>query len=235
MVKQVVPGLWQVPLGPVNAFLVDDGREVVVIDSGLPGSVTKLEAAIREIGRNPADVRSIVITHAHPDHDGSAAALKLLTGASIYMHEADAELLRRGVGLRPLTPSPGIPGIIFRLFIHPPASVEPAEVEALLTDGGEAPGGFKVIHAPGHSQGQVALLWARHGGVLVAADVASNMMGLGISPAYEDLELGRRTLAHLAGLDFEVAVFGHGKPILKGAADAFRSRWAAKPVAAGAR
>lgn len=233
MVKQVVPGLWQVPLGPVNAYLVDDGREVVVIDTGLPGSVSTLEAAILEIGRNPADVRSIVITHGHPDHDGSAAALKKLTGASIYMHEADADLLRKGIGLRPLTPSPGIPGIIFRLFIHPPKQVEPAEVEARLSDGGEAPGGFKVIHVPGHCQGQVALLWAQHGGVLVAADVASNVMGLGISPAYEDLELGKRSLARLAGLDFEVAVFGHGAPILKGAGAAFRSKWAAKPVAAG--
>lgn len=51
MVKQIVPGLWQVPLGSVNAYLIDDGREVVVVDSGLPGSAPKLEAALGEIGR----------------------------------------------------------------------------------------------------------------------------------------------------------------------------------------
>jgi glyoxylase-like metal-dependent hydrolase (beta-lactamase superfamily II) len=123
---------------------------------------------------------------------------------------------------------------MFRLFIHPPKQVEPAEVEAHLSDGGEAPGGFRVIHVPGHSAGQVALLWPKQGGVLVVADAAANVMGLGISPAYEDLETGLRSLAHLARLEFEVAVFGHGGPILKGAGAAFRSTWAARPVAAEA-
>lgn len=238
MVKQVVPGLWQVPLGPVNAYLADDGREVVVVDTGRPGSAPKLEAALGEIGRKASDVRSIVLTHAHPDHAGSAAALRRLTGAAIYMHEEDAVLLRRGVGLRPMTPSPGMPGIMWRLFIRRQAEtarVEAAEVEALLVDGGDAPGGFRVVHVPGHCAGQVALYWPRLDGVLIAADTAANQMGLGLVPAYEDLDAGRRSLQGLAALDFEVAVFGHGKPILKGAAAAFRSRWAGEPVVVASR
>jgi glyoxylase-like metal-dependent hydrolase (beta-lactamase superfamily II) len=238
MVKQVVPGLWQVPLGPVNANLADDGREVVIVDTGLPGSAPKLEAALGEIGRKASDVRSIVVTHAHPDHAGSAAALRRLTGAAIYMHHEDAELLRRGVGLRAMTPSPGMPGIIWRLLIRrqaEKAQVEAAEVEALLVDGGDAPGGFQVIHVPGHCAGQVALYWPRHGGVLIAADTAANQMGLGLAPAYEDLELGRRSLQQLAALDFEVAVFGHGKPIPQRAAQAFRARWAPEPAVAVSR
>jgi glyoxylase-like metal-dependent hydrolase (beta-lactamase superfamily II) len=238
MVKQVLPGLWQVPLGPVNAYLADDGRELVVIDTGLPGSAPKLEAALGEIGRKASDVRSIVLTHAHPDHAGSAAALRRLTGAAIYMHQEDAALLRSGVALRPMTPSPGMPGMIWRLFIRrqaEKAQVDAAEVEALLVDGGDAPGGFRVVHVPGHCAGQVALYWPKHGGVLIAADTASNQMGLGLSPAYEDLDVGRRSLQGLAALDFEVAVFGHGKPILKGAAGAFRSRWAGEPAMAVSR
>lgn len=234
MIKQVVPGLWQVPLGPVNAYLADDGREVVVIDTGLPGSAPKIEAALTEIGRRAQDVRSIIVTHAHPDHDGSAAALRRLTGAAIYMHEADADLLREGVGLRPLKPSPGLPGVIFRLFIHPPARVEATDVEALLVDGGEAPGGFKVVHVPGHCAGQVALFSPRNGGVLIAADTASNQMGLGLSPAYEDLQLGKSSLARLGSLDFEVAVFGHGKPILSGASQKFNAKWGRSAALAGA-
>lgn len=234
MVKQVVEGLWQVPLGPVNAYLADNGGELVVVDTGLPGNGDKLAAAITEIGRRPGDVRSIIVTHAHPDHDGSAAALRRLTGASIYMHESDAPLLRKGVGLRPLKPSPGMPGIIFRLFIHPPATVEPAEVEGTLSENEPAPGGFRVLHVPGHSAGQVALLWERSGGVLIAADAAANQMGLGISPAYEDLELGKRSLARLAGMKFEVAVFGHGNPILKDADGAFRAKFGGRVLAASA-
>jgi glyoxylase-like metal-dependent hydrolase (beta-lactamase superfamily II) len=231
MARQVVPGLWQVPLGAVNAYLVEDGRDVVVVDTGFPGSAPKLQAALGEIGRQAADVRGIVLTHAHPDHAGGAAELSRLTGAAIYMHEEDAPLMRRGgVTVRPMTPSPGVPGIIWRLFIRrraESARVEPAEVQATLVDGGEAPGGLQVVHVPGHCAGQVALLWPSHGGVLIAADVAGNAMGLGLAPAYEDLELGLRSLRRLAALEFEVAVFGHGKPIPARAADAFRARWPA--------
>lgn len=235
MVKQVVPGLWQVPLGPVNAYLVDDGREVVVVDTGRPGSASKLEAALGEIGRKPGDVRRIVLTHVHPDHAGSAAALRRLTGAAIHMHEEDASLLRKGVGLRPMTPAPGFPGLLWRLFIRRQAEsarVEAAEVEGLLVDGEEAPGGFQVVHVPGHCAGQVALYSPKEGGVLIAADTASNAMGLGLAPAYEDLELGKRSLQRLAALDFEVAVFGHGNPIPRKAAEAFRSKWARQPAGA---
>lgn len=238
MVKQVVPGLWQVPLGPVNAYLADDGREVVVVDTGLPGSAPKIEAALGELGRKASDIRSIVLTHCHPDHAGSAAALRRLTGAAIYMHEEDAVLLRRGVGLRGMTPAPGVPGIIWRLFVRRQAEnaqVEAAEVEAQLVDGGGAPGGFRVVHVPGHCAGQVALHSPEHGGVLIAADAAANQMGLGLCPAYEDLEVGRRSLQRLAALDFEVAVFGHGKPILQNATRAFRAKWAAEAALAASR
>jgi glyoxylase-like metal-dependent hydrolase (beta-lactamase superfamily II) len=61
--------------------------------------------------------------------------------------------------------------------------------------------------------------------VLFAADAAANMGGLGLSLVYEDLAEGRRTLARLAALDFDAALFGHGAPIMRGAAARFRRRW----------
>jgi hypothetical protein len=46
-----------------------------------------------------------------------------------------------------------------------------------------------------------------------------------MSPGYENLEEGRRSLARLARERFEVAVFGHGKPIIGGADARFRKKW----------
>ncbi len=67
----------------------------------------------------------------------------------------------------------------------------------------------------------MALLWPSHR-VLFVGDAAANMMGLGLSLGYEDLELGKRSLARLATLDFEVACFGHGAPIKRGASARFQ-------------
>ncbi len=71
--KEVLPGLFAIKLGPVNAFLIDEG--LTLIDSGLPKNAAEIEEAIRSIGRAPEDLTSIVLTHAHPDHLGSAAHL----------------------------------------------------------------------------------------------------------------------------------------------------------------
>lgn len=113
-----------------------------------------------------------------------------------------------------------------------PSRITAAEVEHSAEDGDELPlgGGLRVIHVPGHCAGQIALVWPRHGGVLVAADTASNMAlpwqkGLGYPPVFEDLEEGKRSLKRLAQLEVAVAVFGHGGPILRGAGAQLHERF----------
>ena len=227
-VRAVVPGLWRVRLGMVNAYLLDDG-DLTLVDTGMPGSEKAIFAAFAALGRRPEELRRIIVTHAHADHSGGLAALKRATRAEALMHASDAALVRRGVSSRPLTPSPGpFPWFLARLLLRgAPQTIEPHEIERELADGSVIPGtgGLTVVHAPGHCAGQVALFWPRHGGVLFAADAASNLSGLGLSLVYEDLSEGRRTLARLGRLDFDVAVFGHGAPIRSDASARFRARW----------
>ena len=86
-------------------------------------------------------------------------------------------------------------------------------------------GGLTVLHTPSHCAGQLCLLWPAHGGVLLAADAAANMFGLGPSVTYEDRAEGERQLDRVAALHFKVACFGHGKAIIGDAASRFRRRW----------
>jgi glyoxylase-like metal-dependent hydrolase (beta-lactamase superfamily II) len=233
--KKIVDGLWQIALGAVNVFVIDDDG-IALIDTGLPNSAGKITTALRELGRQPSDVRRILVTHCHPDHAGSVAELKRITGAPAYMHALDAALVRRGESRRPFTPSPGLlPKILFRLFIGPnQVPIEPAEIDGDLTDGLELPiaGGIRVIHTPGHCAGHVALLWHRHR-LLFVADAASNMLGLGLSIVYEDLQEGLRSLATLSALDFDMACFGHGAPLLSRASERFKKNWMGDYLMAG--
>ena len=225
--QQVVEGLWMVPLGPVNAYLLDQG-ELTLIDTGMPKSEGKIVAAIDAIGKKATDLRHIIVTHCHPDHAGSLAAMKTLTGAQVYMHPIDAAMVRKGESARPLTPAPGLlRHVLFRLFIPKgPAPIEPCAIDREINDGTELPiaGGLKAIHIPGQCAGQLAFLWPRRK-LLFAADACSNMTGLGLSLGYESLQDGLDSLRKLAALDFEIACFGHGKPIMSGASDKFRAKW----------
>jgi glyoxylase-like metal-dependent hydrolase (beta-lactamase superfamily II) len=228
-VQQIVPGVYAIPIGVVNAFLIDTGR-LTLIDSGVPGSAPKILQAVQALGKEPTDIEHILVTHCHADHTGSLAALKAVTGAPAFMHPADAALVRAGQAGRPMKPAPGlVPNLLFRLFTRStPTTVDPAAIEHEVYDGQEleVAGGIRAIHVPGHCAGQLAFLWPHHGGVLFVADAAIHMLGrLGPSIVYEDLAEGQRSLTKLAALNFAVACFGHGKAIIGEAAEQFRQKW----------
>ncbi|NTU80124.1 MAG: MBL fold metallo-hydrolase [Chloroflexales bacterium] len=235
-VTQVAANLYRIPLGIVNAYLIDhDG--LTLIDTGVPGSAPKILAAVAALGRRPADLGHILVTHLHIDHTGSLAALKAATGAKVWMHAADAALVREGRCARPLLPVPGLlPWAIHTFLMGDSPPIEPVETDHVLMGAAELPvaGGVSAIPAPGHSAGQLAFLWPRHGGVLLVGDAAANWRGrLGPGLVFEDLDEGGRTLLRLAALDFQIACFGHGSPIVGDASGAFRARWpgARRPAA----
>ncbi len=113
-----------------------------------------------------------------------------------------------------------------------PRTLRATEVEHEVEDGEVLPlaGGGRAIHAPGYCAGQLAFLWERHGGVLFAADAASNVVGRRLSPAFEDLEQGKLSARKLAGLGFEAACFGHGRSIPRGASARFEKTFGEAPA-----
>ena len=222
-VKALADGLTILP-GIVNMYLIDSLDGLVLIDAGLPDSAGKVLDAVRELGKAPGNLRHIVLTHAHPDHIGSLAALVRATGARTYMHLLDVPIAQRGSGFRALQPAPGLlPSIMLKLFSRPNMIVEPTHIDQQLMGGDRLPiaGGLDIIHVPGHCAGQVAILWTEHG-VLFAGDACSNLMGLGPPIGYEDHEEGERSQRKLASLNFDMACFGHGRPIKHAAAARFR-------------
>lgn len=225
---RIVDGLYVIPIGSTNTFLLDSSNGCTLIDAGFPESTPIILGALRELGRRPEDLRHIVLTHGHIDHIGGYAELKRATGASAYIHPLDAAIVEEGRGFRQINPSPGlVPGLMYAMFTRPIESVTPAIVEHRVRDGDTLPiaGGLKVIHAPGHSAGQIALLWPQRGGVLFAADTCMNVLSLNRSMGYEDLEEGERSLRRLSMLHFQIACFGHGKTILHDADEQFRQKW----------
>lgn len=234
---QVVPGLFRIPLAYVNAYALVGSDSVTLIDTGLPGRHEQIVEALAELGYAAEDVATIVITHLHADHTGGLEALRELTCARVFAHPIDARAIREGVSMRRVGPEGTWLGRVlgFAGRFVPMFTADAAEVDVEVEDGAtiEATVPLEVLHAPGHSTGQIALLWREHGGVLIAGDAASNRGGeLGRPPFYENTEDGEATLRRLAAMDFEVAVFGHGDPIRSRAAKAFRERFGERGTAA---
>jgi glyoxylase-like metal-dependent hydrolase (beta-lactamase superfamily II) len=227
-VRQITPSVYEIPLGVVNAFLINHD-ELTLIDTGYEGSTHQLIQAVEQIGRVPSDIRHILITHCHADHTGGLADIQKICEATTYLHPVDAAMVRQGKALRPLTPAPGLLNkALFKAFIaKSPAQITPAKVDHEVSDGEllNVAGGIRAIHVPGHCAGQLAFFWPQQGGVMFAADTASNMGWLQPSIAYENYEEGLRSLRKLTVHHFETACFGHGKAIRKNAVRRFRQKW----------
>lgn len=229
--RELAAGLFQISLGFVNAFLIDADDGLTLIDCGTADSPPKIVAALAELGRSPADIRHILITHAHYDHAGGLAEMKRLSGATTVMHPADAILVGSGRALRPSfnQVAPGLLNKLFARFFfkNPTSTVELTPIELQLLEGTTLPvaGGMTAVHVPGHSLGQLAFVWPQHGGVLFAADAATNFLTLGLAPIHEDVAVALESAKRLAALDFEIACFGHGRTIVGGASKKFKRKW----------
>lgn len=230
--ERIVDGVYRLRLGFVSAYLLDTDDGLVLVDCGEAGRGDRIAAMVGALGRTVGEIRHILVTHHHPDHIGSLADLSRRTEAPVWVHAADAAFVR---GDRTWSgPEPvSRPGRLLRplLVRLQPDRPEPVRVDHLLGDRDRLPaaGGVQVVHTPGHTPGHVAFLLPRDGGVLIAGDAATNVGRLRSgghrlgAMVTDDLVTAHDSFRLLAGLEFEVAVFGHGAPLRSGAAERFRT------------
>lgn len=220
---QITDGVYPVGRGYVNAFLVDGDEGLVLVDTGLPKKEGAVAEAVKAIGRKMTDIAAIVLTHAHADHIGSAAAVKAESGAEVVASSIDSHAIE---GDKPLTAPPMMVGplkVISSLMPKP----DPVAVDRRVSEVSpqQMPGDFTVIDTPGHTPGHTSYLLERNGGVLFVGDAAANRRGTitkGFPNAFGG-EVVDTSIRHLAEYEFEAALFGHAPPLTKGAAGAFRA------------
>ncbi|MDZ4837985.1 MAG: MBL fold metallo-hydrolase [Candidatus Melainabacteria bacterium] len=171
-VENVRPGLWRIVFHlptSTNCWLYEDSDGLTLVDAGNYWNAGTINDTTLAIGK---PLRRIVITHAHPDHAGSAALLSKLTGAAVYAHEADVPFLQGRKSIADL------PGSVESQNLHKTARIigilHPPSIDDLntLVDGDQI-GALKVLHTPGHTPGSISL-WSDRQKALFVGDNASN-------------------------------------------------------------
>jgi glyoxylase-like metal-dependent hydrolase (beta-lactamase superfamily II) len=234
-VTELAPGihsLGHAKGGRVHAFLVDDGNELSLVDTLFENDARLVFDAIRELGRQPTDLKRIAITHGHRSHLGGLAALKRASGATVYAHRWEADIVsgdRRAQAVS-ILPQQSLKLIPFQLglWLNRPKHV-PCPVDELL-DEGDAFGPLEVLHAAGHSPGHLAFAWPERRFAIVGDAVATWPQ---LCPGWHAFNLNKRqhhaTLQRLAKLEPAIVGVGHGDPITRGA-DQTLHELASRPV-----
>jgi glyoxylase-like metal-dependent hydrolase (beta-lactamase superfamily II) len=213
-------------LKSVNVHLVELDEGFMLIDSGV---ATKecfqvLEAALAERGVAWSDIRTLLLTHYHPDHIGLSWKILKLTGARLVMHCADVaylEELARVDGLPWYAEAMRIGGVPAELAAGMEAALRgnrPAfrthHPEQILEGGETLPvrgGTFEVIWTPGHTVGHICL-YSPELRTLISGDHVLEKITPNIAwhPKHDMLAKYLASLELLLPYDIDVVIPSHG-------------------------
>ncbi|MFC4243183.1 MBL fold metallo-hydrolase [Gryllotalpicola reticulitermitis] len=99
--REVMPGVWTLPTEfpskgqplryTLSYVLLDTAGGVHLIDPGVDTSANwkRLETLLASLGRELADIRTVVVTHLHFDHLGIGARVRAATGAQVVLHRLE--------------------------------------------------------------------------------------------------------------------------------------------------
>jgi glyoxylase-like metal-dependent hydrolase (beta-lactamase superfamily II) len=226
-VIELIPGLHFLRFPVRHAYLCQDPDGLTLIDTSVPGSAPQIATAIRTLSHDLADLRRLMLTHFHADHAGSAAEIAAWGNAEVCAHHADAPFLR---GEAP-GPPPDLADWEVPLFDQvsrhlPAAPPAPVRIDRELDDGDEIAfgGGAVAVSVPGHTPGSVGF-YLPGPRVLFSGDTAARRPNGQVMPGVFNTDRAQATASfrRLAGLDTDIACFGHGQPLTRDAAAQLRA------------
>jgi glyoxylase-like metal-dependent hydrolase (beta-lactamase superfamily II) len=226
---EVAPGIYslgQKQGGRVHAYLLDDGEGVTVVDTLMAADAHLILEELARIGRAPGDIKHLIQTHAHRSHLGGLARLRELSGAPVYAHEWEADIISADRVAQPVSSRPYNPvrtwplqiGLNLNVSKHPPV-----KVDQYIHDGDRI-GPLTVVYSPGHSPGHLAFYWPERR-LLIAGDAVCTWPSfmLGWRGFLLNVKQHRESVRRLADLDTEILCVGHGEPLATGGAERIRA------------
>lgn len=186
------PDWHRVDLGFVSAYILYRSGEAALVDTGVSDSESAIEAALTEVGLGWNSIGHVIVTHKHPDHQGSLEAVLARTSdASWYAGEGDM------------------------------AAINAATSGVVIADG-ESVFDMEIIETPGHTPGHISVLEPTGGVLVAGDALNGADGGVvGANPDFsEDMSLANASIEKLAGFDYQVILFGHGEPVLEGGSSA---------------
>ena len=221
---KVAEGVYRVPARGANTYLVEADNGLVLVDTGMPGSEKRILKAVAGLGRQPSDVKLILLTHRHWDHIGSAAALKKETFGKLVSHAFEkpyvagtlvvitprawslyGRVARRVLAVASSTAK------LFRLVKYHPVLVDEASDEESVLENLGLDG--SIVWTPGHTKGSVSL-FLNKSRVAIIGDLLMTKRGKLREPLFmENPSQTMSSVQRILDLHPEIVCPGHGKPM----------------------
>ena len=212
------------PMKYVNAYALREDDGLTLVDCGWKADDVReaLDAGLAEIGATLADVKRLLVTHAHFDHYGLAASLRRAGVPTLYMHDLDAFFAKRMLD-DPLETDRIADEWIARNGFQTTGSLEDdvhynrteyAEPTHRVADG-ERVGRLRAVHTPGHTAGHLCFVDEQSGKMLTGDHVLARVtphVGTWFPPTQDQLGNYVASLKKVSAMDATGALPAHGEP-----------------------
>jgi metallo-beta-lactamase class B len=141
---RIAGNLYYVGSKDLASYLITTPQGHILINSDLETSPPLIRASVEKLGFKFSDIRILLISHAHWDHDGGSAAIKTLAGAKYMVMDGDVSVVESGGKTD------------FQYGNEPTSLYPPTKVDRVLHDGEEVKLGGTTLVAhltPGHTKG----------------------------------------------------------------------------------
>jgi glyoxylase-like metal-dependent hydrolase (beta-lactamase superfamily II) len=230
--ERVLPGIWRLrlpldlPAVPhCNAWALRAGDGFVLVDTGMHdrGSMGNLERALSAAGLRFADIKLVVITHAHIDHCGQAPPIAERAGCEVWMHpnwrlHAGQSDLDRTIEVALQS---GVPEEPLRRWAEERRDMGSGQAGTLHSDRDLVPGvvietdagPWEVIETPGHAPSHVCLHQPEQR-LLISGDHLLGRVSQYFDVGYTPDPVGEflHSLDVVEALDARLALAGHARP-----------------------
>ena len=115
-----------------SSHMIDTGDGLILIDVGYEETADVVVESLSILGFDVKDVKYILISHGHGDHSDGAPKIKSLSGAKIFMHDADNRYLN---------------GFLPDVYLHDGDVIKLGNTEILC------------LHTPGHTAGVMSFFF----------------------------------------------------------------------------
>jgi metallo-beta-lactamase class B len=211
---KIMGNVYYVGANNIASILVATSQGHILIDTGTQKMAAVVFPNIVKLGFKPADIKLMLISHAHYDHMETMETIRRITGATVAALEAEVPALVSG----------------HDLSSNETWGQEPIQVGRMLRSGDDITLGgstIKVIWTPGHTPGAAAYFIATRENGRTYQVVFGGPPG----PITGDLKYDTRpedafnSYKALRAMNPDILITGHPQNLLKGKLDAL---WADK-------
>src|SRR5271169_3147913 len=93
---RMIGNIYYVGSRGLASYLITTSAGHILINSNLKTSVPMIRESIEKLGFHFTDVKILLISHGHFDHDAGSAEIKRLTGAQYMVMDGDVDVVESG-------------------------------------------------------------------------------------------------------------------------------------------